>query len=137
MDYPSGCHTPALVSNQVDSPRTTGPSAHASRLMPDRRPAIGCGELLQPVASARQPTDSSSKIDRKYVASIQLTIAFAGSCISARSSGINELIGGGILIGFGLSSLGIIVAIPAEVLPLKYRAIANGANFLGGALGGV
>ena len=50
---------------------------------------------------------------------------------------MNTLIGGGILIGVGLSSLGIIVAIPAEVLPLKFRAIANGANFLGGALGGL
>ena len=79
----------------------------------------------------------SDVIDRKYVATIQLAIAFAGSCVSAKASGINQLIGGGILIGVGLSSLGIIVAIPAEVLPLKYRAVANGANFLGGALGGV
>lgn len=50
---------------------------------------------------------------------------------------MNTVIGGGILIGVGLSSLGIIVAIPAEVLPLKFRAIANGANFLGGAFGGL
>ena len=79
----------------------------------------------------------SDVVSHQYVASIQLTIAFAGSCVSARATGINELIGGGILIGVGLSSLGIIVAIPAEVLPLKYRAVANGANFLGGAFGGL
>lgn len=89
------------------------------------------------IAPLRNEADLNYQIDRKYVASIQLAIAFAGSCICAKSSGVNELIGGSILIGVGLSSLGIIVAIPAEVLPLKYRAIANGSNFLGGAVGGV
>jgi MFS family permease len=79
----------------------------------------------------------SDVADRKYVASFQLTVAFVGSIVSARAQSMNTLIGGGILIGVGLSSLGIIVAIPAEVLPLKYRAIANGANFLGGAFGGL
>ncbi|OCT48002.1 hypothetical protein CLCR_04088 [Cladophialophora carrionii] len=79
----------------------------------------------------------SDVIDRKYIASFQLTVAFVGSIVSARAESMNTLIGGGILIGVGLSSLGIIVAIPAEVLPLKYRAIANGANFLGGAFGGL
>ena len=79
----------------------------------------------------------SDVFDRKYLASFLLTVAFVGSIVSAKAESMNTLIGGGILIGVGLSSLGIIVAIPAEVLPLKYRAIANGANFIGGALGGL
>ena len=79
----------------------------------------------------------SDVIDRKYLASFQLSVAFIGSIVSAKANSMNTLIGGGILIGVGLSSLGIVVAIPAEVLPLKFRAIANGANFLGGAFGGL
>ena len=47
------------------------------------------------------------------------------------------LIGGGILIGTTLSTIAIVQAIPAEVLPLKYRALANGFAFLGGAVGGL
>ena len=79
----------------------------------------------------------SDVVDRKYLASSLITIAFAGCIVTAKAPSMNTVIGGGILIGVGLSSLGIIVAIPAEVLPLKYRAIANGANFLGGAFGGL
>ena len=79
----------------------------------------------------------SDVVDRKYLASIQLSIAFIGSVVSARATTMSTLIGGGILVGVGLSSLGIIVSIPSEVLPLKYRAVANGANFLGGAFGGL
>lgn len=79
----------------------------------------------------------SDVFDRKYLASSLLAVATIGSIVSAKAETINTLIGGGILIGVGLASLGIIVAIPAEVLPLKYRAIANGANFMGGAFGGL
>lgn len=38
-----------------------------------------------------------------------------GSVISAKGSTVNIIIGGGILRGVGLATLGIIVAIPAEV----------------------
>ncbi len=79
----------------------------------------------------------SDVFDRKYVAASLLSVATVGSIVSAKAETMNTLIGGGILIGVGLASLGIIVAIPAEVLPLKYRAIANGANFMGGAIGGL
>ena len=47
------------------------------------------------------------------------------------------LVGGGILIGTTLSTISIVQAIPSEVLPLKYRALANGFSFLGGAVGGL
>jgi hypothetical protein len=47
------------------------------------------------------------------------------------------LIGGGILIGTTLATVSIVQSIPSEVLPLKYRAIANGFAGAAGTLGGV
>jgi len=64
-------------------------------------------------------------------------ISFAGACICAKSTDVNMIIGGSILTGFTLSILSIVEAIPSEVLPLKYRTIANGSAFLGGTFGGV
>lgn len=46
-----------------------------------------------------------------------------------------QLIFGGILIGVTLSTVSIVQAIPSEVLPLKYRAIANGLAGIGGYTG--
>lgn len=79
----------------------------------------------------------SDVLDRKYMASIPPLIAFAGAVISARATSMSMLIGGGILIGTTLATIAIVQAIPAEVLPLKYRAIANGMAFMGGAVGGL
>ncbi|EXJ83364.1 hypothetical protein A1O1_06985 [Capronia coronata CBS 617.96] len=79
----------------------------------------------------------SDVLDRKYVASIPALIAFAGAVVSARATSMSMLIGGGILIGVTLSTISIVQAIPSEVLPLKYRALANGFAFLGGAVGGL
>jgi len=64
-------------------------------------------------------------------------ISFAGACICARSTDMNMLIGGSIMTGFTLATLSIVQAIPSEVLPLKYRTVANGSAFLGGAFGGL
>lgn len=50
---------------------------------------------------------------------------------------MSMLIGGGILIGTTLSTIAIVQAIPSEILPLKYRALANGFSFMGGAIGGL
>ncbi|KUJ11263.1 MFS general substrate transporter [Mollisia scopiformis] len=79
----------------------------------------------------------SDVIDRRYLVSIPPLIAFAGAVISARAESMSVLIGGGILIGFTLSTVAIIEAVPAEVLPLKYRALASGLGFVGGATGGL
>lgn len=79
----------------------------------------------------------SDVLDRKYMASIPPLIAFVGAVISARASSMAMLIGGGILIGVTLSTISIVQAIPSEVLPLKYRALANGFAFLAGAVGGL
>ncbi|KAF2734223.1 MFS general substrate transporter [Polyplosphaeria fusca] len=79
----------------------------------------------------------SDVLDRKYMASIPPLIAFAGAVVCARATSMNMLIGGGILIGTTLSTIAIVQAIPSEIMPLKYRALANGFAFLGGALGGL
>lgn len=79
----------------------------------------------------------SDVLDRKYLAAGPPLIAFAGAVISAEASSMSMLVGGGILIGVTLSTISIVQTIPAEVLPLKYRALANGFAFLGGAVGGL
>lgn len=77
----------------------------------------------------------SDVLDRKFLASVPPLIAFTGAVISARATSMTMLIGGGILIGVTLATISIVQAIPSEVLPLKYRALANGFAFLGGAVG--
>jgi MFS family permease len=79
----------------------------------------------------------SDVLDRKYLASIPPLIAFAGAVLSAKATSMNELIGGGILIGTTLSTISIVQAIPSEILPLKFRALANGFAYVGGAVGGL
>lgn len=79
----------------------------------------------------------SDVLDRKYLASVPPLIAFVGAVISAKATSMGMLIGGGILIGTTLSTIAIVQAIPSEILPLKYRAIANGLAFIGGSLGGM
>lgn len=79
----------------------------------------------------------SDVLDRKYMASIPPLIAFVGAAVSARANSMATLVGGGILIGITLATIAIVQAIPSEVLPLKYRALANGFAFLAGAVGGI
>lgn len=63
-------------------------------------------------------------VDRKYLATIPPVIAFVGAIISAKASSMTVLIIGGILIGATLSTISIVQAIPSEILPLKWRALA-------------
>jgi MFS family permease len=79
----------------------------------------------------------SDVLDRKLLAAGPPLIAFAGAVVSARATSMNMLIGGGVLIGTTLSTISIVQAIPSEILPLKYRALANGFAFVGGAVGGM
>jgi MFS family permease len=79
----------------------------------------------------------SDVLDRKYLAAIPPLIAFVGAIISAKATSMSMLIGGGILIGTTLATISIVQAIPSEILPLKYRALANGFSFMGGAIGGL
>lgn len=79
----------------------------------------------------------SDVLDRKYLAIIPTVISFVGAIVSAKATDMATLIGGGILVGFTLATIAIVQAIPSEVLPLKFRALANGFAFLGGAIGGL
>ncbi|OTA86134.1 hypothetical protein M434DRAFT_82340 [Hypoxylon sp. CO27-5] len=79
----------------------------------------------------------SDVLDRKFLATVPPLIAFVGAVISAKATSMSMLIGGGILIGTTLATISIVQAIPAEILPLKYRALANGFAFVGGAVGGL
>ena len=79
----------------------------------------------------------SDVLDRKYLASIPPVFAFVGAVVSAKATSMSMLIGGGILIGTTLSTGSIAQAILSEILPLKYRTLANGFGFLGGAIGGL
>jgi MFS family permease len=79
----------------------------------------------------------SDVLDRKYLASIPPIIAMVGAIICAKATSMSMLIGGGILIGVTLATIAIVQAIPSEILPLKYRAVANGFAFLGGSFGGL
>ena len=79
----------------------------------------------------------SDVLDRKYMASVPPLIAFVGAAISAKATSMSMLIGGGILIGTTLATVPIIHAILAEILPLKYRAVANALAYVSGALAGL
>ncbi|KAH8723565.1 major facilitator superfamily domain-containing protein [Phaeosphaeriaceae sp. PMI808] len=83
----------------------------------------------------------SDVLDRKMFATIPPLIACIGSVVCAKATSMSMLIGGGILIGVTLASISIVQSIPSEVLPLKYRALANGfagaAGTMGGLMGGL
>lgn len=79
----------------------------------------------------------SDVLDRKLFASIPPLIAFVGSIICAKATSMNMVIGGGILIGVTLATISIVQSIPSEILPMKYRPLANGFAYLGGAVGGL
>ncbi|KAI5865223.1 MFS general substrate transporter [Durotheca rogersii] len=79
----------------------------------------------------------SDVLNRKYLAAVPPLIAFVGAVISAKATSMNMLIVGGILIGTTLATISICHAIPSEILPLKYRAVANSLGFVGGAVGGL
>lgn len=79
----------------------------------------------------------SDVVDRKYLAALPPLVAFAGAVVSAKATSMNMLVGGGILIGTTLSTISIVQAIPSEILPLKYRALANWFSYVGGSIGGM
>ncbi|EME88906.1 uncharacterized protein MYCFIDRAFT_201708 [Pseudocercospora fijiensis CIRAD86] len=79
----------------------------------------------------------SDVLDRKMLSAVPPLIAFAGAVISAKANSMGMLIGGGILIGTTLATISIVQSIPSEVLPMKYRPLANGLAFFAGATGGL
>ncbi|XDG02688.1 hypothetical protein ABKA04_002303 [Annulohypoxylon sp. FPYF3050] len=97
------------------------------------------GWVIQVLAPPLSPLIGrlSDVLDRKFLATVPPLIAFVGAVVSAKATSMGMLIGGGILIGTTLATISIVQAIPAEILPLKYRALANGFAFIGGAVGGL
>ncbi|EKG11270.1 Pyridoxal phosphate-dependent enzyme beta subunit [Macrophomina phaseolina MS6] len=95
------------------------------------------GPLLMQAALSPIVGRLSDILDRKYLASIPPLIAFVGAVVCAKATSMNMLIGGSILVGVTLSTIAIVQSIPSEILPLKYRAVANGIAFLGGASAGI
>lgn len=79
----------------------------------------------------------SDVLDRKMLATVPPLLAFVGAVISAKATSMVMLIVGGILIGTTLSTISIVQAIPSEILPLKYRPIAQGLAGMGGTIGGL
>ncbi|KAH3972028.1 hypothetical protein HBH98_001260 [Parastagonospora nodorum] len=79
----------------------------------------------------------SDVLDRKLFATIPPLIACVGSIICAKATSMSMLIGGGILIGTTLATISIVQSIPSEVLPMKYRALANGLAGFAGTMGGL
>lgn len=79
----------------------------------------------------------SDVLDRKMLVAIPPLFAAAGSFISAKSVDMSMLIAGSVLTGITLATIGVVQSISAEVLPLKYRSLANGIGFLGGSFGGL
>ena len=128
----------SLLAREVDYVLT----ARLSQIVRDLGDAAICGWIIQGpllMQSVLSPVVGrlSDVLDRKYLAAVPPLIAFVGACISAKAKDMSMLIGGGVLIGVTLSTIAIVQAIPSEVLPLKYRALANGFAFLGGAVGGL
>ncbi|KZV99532.1 MFS general substrate transporter [Exidia glandulosa HHB12029] len=97
----------------------------------------GSGPLLMQSVLCPIVGRLSDVLDRKYLAAFPPLVAFAGCVLSAKATSMKDLVGGGILIGTTLSTGAIVQAIPAEVLPLKYRALANGFGGIAGSLGGL
>ncbi|KAI0470785.1 MFS general substrate transporter [Xylariaceae sp. FL0804] len=79
----------------------------------------------------------SDVLDRKLLAAAPPLVALAGAVVSARAATMAELVGGGVLIGTALATISVVQSIPSEVLPLKYRALANGFAYFGGTVGGL
>jgi MFS family permease len=79
----------------------------------------------------------SDVLDRKLFATIPPLFACVGAIICAKATSMSMLIGGGILIGTTLATISIVQSIPSEVLPMKYRALANGFAGAAGTMGGL
>jgi len=112
------------LSCEISGPSLSRPDHHQGPLLMQ--------SVLSPIVGRL-----SDILDRKYLATIPPIVAFIGAVVSAKATSMSMLIGGGILIGTTLSTISIVQAIPSEILPLKYRALANGFAFVGGSVGGM
>jgi MFS family permease len=102
-----------------------------------RRTYTSQGPLLMQSVLSPLVGRLSDVLDRKMFATIPPLVACVGSIICAKATSMSMLIGGGILIGTTLATISIVQSIPSEVLPLKYRALANGLAGAAGTVGGL
>ncbi|RYO87742.1 hypothetical protein DL762_004135 [Monosporascus cannonballus] len=95
------------------------------------------GPLLVQAALAPVVGRLSDVLDRKALATGPPLVALAGAVVCATAASMSVLIAGGLLVGTTLATISVVQAIPSEILPLKFRALANGFAFAGGAVGGL
>ncbi|RYP54597.1 hypothetical protein DL768_000657 [Monosporascus sp. mg162] len=95
------------------------------------------GPLLVQAALAPVVGRLSDVLDRKALAAAPPLVALAGAVVCATAPSMAVLIAGGFLVGTTLATISVVQAIPSEILPLKFRALANGFAFAGGAIGGL
>ncbi|KAI1493304.1 major facilitator superfamily domain-containing protein [Biscogniauxia mediterranea] len=79
----------------------------------------------------------SDVLDRKLLATVPPLVACGGAVVCATAGSMGVLVGGGVLVGVALPTISVVQAIPAEILPLKFRALANGFAFVAGSVGGL
>ena len=64
-------------------------------------------------------------------------LGFAASCIAARSNSIGQLIAAQAIMGAALSNAALAYAIPAEILPRRWRPLSQGFANAGATFGGI
>ncbi|OAG44977.1 hypothetical protein AYO21_00939 [Fonsecaea monophora] len=83
--------------------------------------------LVQAVVGPILSTASDAFQARKLLLVGTCAIAFIGACIAPGSENIYRLIGASILIGFGFAAVPLGYAVPAEILPRRWRPMAQAA----------
>ncbi|KAF2650004.1 MFS general substrate transporter [Lophiostoma macrostomum CBS 122681] len=74
---------------------------------------------------------------RKSVILCLVTLAFIGSAIIPNSDSIYRVIGGSIMIGFGLAAAPLGYAVPSEIVPRRWRSASQGFINMVGSLGAI
>ncbi|KAL1797019.1 hypothetical protein ACET3X_005559 [Alternaria dauci] len=74
---------------------------------------------------------------RKAIIVGLMTLAIIGSAIVPNSDSIYRVIGGSIMIGFGLTSAPLSYAVPSEIVPRRWRSACQGFINMCGTLGAI
>ncbi|OAL42841.1 MFS general substrate transporter [Pyrenochaeta sp. DS3sAY3a] len=74
---------------------------------------------------------------RKSVIVCLVTLAFIGAAIIPHSKSIYQVIGGSIMIGFGLTAAPLSYAVPSEIVPRRWRSASQGFINMVGSLGAI
>ncbi|KAM0755149.1 putative siderophore iron transporter [Meredithblackwellia eburnea MCA 4105] len=93
--------------------------------------------VMQAVFSPLFSFTSDTFQARKMLIIIPCTLATIGSCIVPGSTSMYRVFGGQILIGFGMASIGLIYAIPSEIVPRRWRPAIQAMNNIAAGLAGI